>query len=1139
MNLKSLIEKMDDLIALNEATKETPTGKIHKADPGGYGRKIDTDEEGEEKKAEKPAVKRGRGRPKKGSDSETGEVKKWDTETLQRWVVGSKPKTLPGKASVKHKIKDESLEEATKETPTGKVHKAEPGGYGRKFDIDDDGEEKKASKPAVKRGRGRPKKGADSDTGEVPQYKFSKDLQSFMIGNLPKGGLPGKPGKKHKLKDWMEHVETSMIVESIQTEGRMADVDIVIQDLINGNSDIYDVMNHPRDTEQQYVSKILHNMYERIAGEEGLHPDDDFEEIQSRILDELEREYGHQMNEEDVQEVAAPGQEDWIKSNKERFIKQYGKKKGMSVLYATAWKRSKQDESVEESVTESVESQKQPVMENKLVKLLSRYPYEYKAYQEGWGLDEGLYEALCEHYFEDGQIPHGVWTGALEELRSYVENKYVQDSQELMENPALAALLPAVVRSVGPTIARAATDAAKYAVRNPITTISTVSDINDLLSGDEDEYQDEYEDEDDSLLVMKETSREEIEKKIKTPPSMRKDKTPLSLRDVGTKAKYKVGDKEYNVGDETVAKGTAKLTGKKVEELPESDTKTTEVNMNKSKEVEESGLQAYLGNKKYGKEGMNALRKAGREGASKEKMAKIRAQHDKLDEQGVAEGFMDTVKGMFGGSKPSPGRLTTSPPSEYEFHVPFMNVVDGKPRAGTGPGYSEGAIWDKFNKLARIVEPQGGKMYVYPRPEYNQLGKLIIKVKSNLDAKTIKNELAKNNLFPADFAKAILVDPQKNIDYASRAGQQFEEQDMAKDIQTEGWEKELNDLLNEGLTVTTSTGQPGGSDSVSVSATDHDAHSLMKILQSAGLTSAGLSTGGESPEAAVVSPVSSDEVLTQLGTDKEQSQDSGDNDMSFLKKMLGQREQSGHVDEMEENVGSQPADIKPGMTVDQAKATQSYKTNPNVRAEVDKADSFASSFDKKVPSTSVTPATSVSGPGLKPSASGQPQQGLKIPSSMSTSQQTNEDDVEEGNAYLGARKDAIQQGKDSFTVGGKTHKVTGDTSDEKKMNEDDTENDEFEDEYENDQLNESRCDECGMYESKCSCDHEKLDEWANSSDEDKQFKSDMDYMTRVLSGGLNNIKRDQTVLPSTKVKLESKKMGPNFTDLLKKFRDID
>lgn len=60
-------------------------------------------------------------------------------------------------------------------------------------------------------------------------------------------------------------------------------------------------------------------------------------------------------------------------------------------------------------------------------------------------------------------------------------------------------------------------------------------------------------------------------------------------------------------------------------------------------DIEESGLQAYLGNKKYGKEGMDALRKAGRDGASKEKMASIRAKYDKLDEEDMAEGRVDQL----------------------------------------------------------------------------------------------------------------------------------------------------------------------------------------------------------------------------------------------------------------------------------------------------------------------------------------------------------------------------------------------------------------------------------------------------------------------------------------------------------------
>ena len=54
--------------------------------------------------------------------------------------------------------------------------------------------------------------------------------------------------------------------------------------------------------------------------------------------------------------------------------------------------------------------------------------------------------------------------------------------------------------------------------------------------------------------------------------------------------------------------------------------------------MDESALQAYLGKKKYGETGMKALQKAGREGAGKEKMARIRAQHDKMDEQMADEG---------------------------------------------------------------------------------------------------------------------------------------------------------------------------------------------------------------------------------------------------------------------------------------------------------------------------------------------------------------------------------------------------------------------------------------------------------------------------------------------------------------------
>jgi hypothetical protein len=73
-----------------------------------------------------------------------------------------------------------------------------------------------------------------------------------------------------------------------------------------------------------------------------------------------------------------------------------------------------------------------------------------------------------------------------------------------------------------------------------------------------------------------------------------------------------------------------------------------------NEEVEESGLQAYLGKKKYGEKGMKALQKAGREGADKEEMAKLRAKFDKLDEVEMEEGLDANQKrvGQLGPTEP-------------------------------------------------------------------------------------------------------------------------------------------------------------------------------------------------------------------------------------------------------------------------------------------------------------------------------------------------------------------------------------------------------------------------------------------------------------------------------------------------------
>ena len=76
------------------------------------------------------------------------------------------------------------LSEAKEKTKTGLKHTAEPGGYGRKDDEDDEGHKVKAD--AVKKGKGRPKKDAD-DSGETKKYDFSAfGVKSGKDVKLPK-----------------------------------------------------------------------------------------------------------------------------------------------------------------------------------------------------------------------------------------------------------------------------------------------------------------------------------------------------------------------------------------------------------------------------------------------------------------------------------------------------------------------------------------------------------------------------------------------------------------------------------------------------------------------------------------------------------------------------------------------------------------------------------------------------------------------------------------------------------------------------------------------------------------------------------------------------------------------------------------
>lgn len=102
--------------------------------------------------------------------------------------------------------------------------------------------------------------------------------------------------------------------------------------------------------------------------------------------------------------------------------------------------------------------------------------------------------------------------------------------------------------------------------------------------------------------------------------------------------------------------------------------------------IDESALQAYLGDKKYGEKGMDALRKAGREHAGKEKMQSIRAKfsdkEEDLDEE-VDLGQYDAVKSTHKGE--------TTPEQEKSFREKLQQYAKELEQRQKEQGVAEGS----------------------------------------------------------------------------------------------------------------------------------------------------------------------------------------------------------------------------------------------------------------------------------------------------------------------------------------------------------------------------------------------------------------------------------------------------------------
>lgn len=116
------------------------------------------------------------------------------------------------------------------------------------------------------------------------------------------------------------------------------------------------------------------------------------------------------------------------------------------------------------------------------------------------------------------------------------------------------------------------------------------------------------------------------------------------------------------------------------------------------------------------------------------------------------------------------------------------------------------------------------------------------------------------------------------------------------DLQFESWDKKLNELVNEGMNITSNTGLEGP-DSVTISATDQDADELLAVIRSAGL---GV-FGGEG-----ASGPTDSEGMTDSGDAEIDVVDDHDGMLSLIKKMTGQGDEPQSQEEPEEEYSEEP-----------------------------------------------------------------------------------------------------------------------------------------------------------------------------------------------------------------------------------------
>lgn len=94
--------------------------------------------------------------------------------------------------------------------------------------------------------------------------------------------LVNSKGDRNKFRNGWELIWGNKEVNQV------SEADVIVQGIIAGTIDIYNVFSRPSTAAEIEVSKTIAEMYDEAVIEYHLHPDDDCERILERVQEQLE-----------------------------------------------------------------------------------------------------------------------------------------------------------------------------------------------------------------------------------------------------------------------------------------------------------------------------------------------------------------------------------------------------------------------------------------------------------------------------------------------------------------------------------------------------------------------------------------------------------------------------------------------------------------------------------------------------------------------------------------------------------------------------------------------------------------------------------------------------------------------------------